>query len=169
MILELAGKKRTLACVLSELTSSTIHAARGRDYARWLSRSKNGAAATAIYEAFDKKLRGIRWYRKNLRQPGQARKCRRWLIRRKLEPARRFTVSDMTLTRRGGEDLALVYLQLALYLAPNHPLALLSLMTSTGSVKKPAMAIRKFTSVCHGEFAAEAQCADSARDQSRRR
>ena len=32
-----------------------------------------------------------------------------------------------TLTRRGGEDLALVYLQLALYLVPNHPLALLSL------------------------------------------
>jgi tetratricopeptide (TPR) repeat protein len=31
------------------------------------------------------------------------------------------------LGRRGGEDLGLVYLQLSLYLAPSHPLALLSL------------------------------------------
>ena len=43
-----------------------------------------------------------------------------------------------TLTRRGGEDLALVYLQLALYLQPNHPLALLSLADLYESVKKPA-------------------------------
>src|SRR5262249_55619063 len=31
------------------------------------------------------------------------------------------------LGRRGGEDLGLIYLQLSLYLAPSHPLALLSL------------------------------------------
>ena len=31
------------------------------------------------------------------------------------------------LGRRGGEDLGLIYLQLALYLVPSHPLALLSL------------------------------------------
>jgi len=49
-----------------------------------------------------------------------------------------------TLTRRGGEDLALVYLQLALYLAPNHPLALLSLADLYESVKKPAMAIKVY-------------------------
>ncbi len=47
-----------------------------------------------------------------------------------------------TLTRRGGEDLALVYLQLALYLQPNHPLALLSLADLYESVKKPQMAIK---------------------------
>src|ERR1700730_14920548 len=49
-----------------------------------------------------------------------------------------------TLTRRGGEDLALVYLQLALYLAPNHPLALLSLADLYESVKKPQMAIKVY-------------------------
>jgi len=51
------------------------------------------------------------------------------------------------LTRRGGEDLALVYLQLALYLAPNHPLALLSLADLYESVKKPAMAIKVYERV----------------------
>ncbi len=52
-----------------------------------------------------------------------------------------------TLTRRGGEDLALVYLQLALYLQPNHPLALLSLADLYESVKKPAMAIKVYERV----------------------
>ena len=32
-----------------------------------------------------------------------------------------------SLGRQGGEDLALAYLQLAIYLAPRHPLALMSL------------------------------------------
>src|SRR5579864_9420303 len=52
-----------------------------------------------------------------------------------------------TLTRRDGEDLALVYLQLALYLAPNHSLALLSLADLYESVKKPAMAIKVYERV----------------------
>ena len=52
-----------------------------------------------------------------------------------------------TLTRRGGEDLALVYLQLSLYLAPNHPLALLSLADLYEFVKKPAMAIKVYERV----------------------
>ena len=47
-----------------------------------------------------------------------------------------------SLGRRGGEDLGLVYLQLALYLAPNHPLALLSLADLYESVKKPELAIK---------------------------
>ena len=47
-----------------------------------------------------------------------------------------------SLGRRGGEDLGLVYLQLSLYLAPNHPLALLSLADLYESLKKPEMAIK---------------------------
>ncbi len=52
-----------------------------------------------------------------------------------------------SLTRRGGEDLALVYLQLALYLHPNHALALLSLGDLYESVKKPQMAIKVYERV----------------------
>jgi tetratricopeptide (TPR) repeat protein len=44
------------------------------------------------------------------------------------------------LGRRGGEDLGLIYLQLALYLAPTHPLALLSLGDLYESMKKPELA-----------------------------
>ncbi|WP_204333397.1 hypothetical protein, partial [Proteus mirabilis] len=52
-----------------------------------------------------------------------------------------------TLTRRGGEDLALVYLQLSLYLQPTHPLALLSLADLYESVKRPQMAIKVYERV----------------------
>lgn len=47
-----------------------------------------------------------------------------------------------SLGRRGGEDLGLVYLQLALHLSPNHELALLSLADLYEAMKKPAMAIK---------------------------
>ncbi len=51
------------------------------------------------------------------------------------------------LGRRGGEDLGLVYLQLALYLQPQHPLALLSLADLYESLKKPELAIRIYEQV----------------------
>jgi tetratricopeptide (TPR) repeat protein len=44
--------------------------------------------------------------------------------------------------RHGGEDLALVYLQLALYLQPNHTMALLSLADLYENLKKPDLAIK---------------------------
>ena len=52
-----------------------------------------------------------------------------------------------SLGRRGGEDLGLVYLQLSLYLAPNHPLALLSLADLYESLKKPELAIEVYERV----------------------
>jgi tetratricopeptide (TPR) repeat protein len=49
-----------------------------------------------------------------------------------------------SLGRRGGEDLGLVYLQLALYLSHDHPLALLSLADLYESLKKPDLAIKAY-------------------------
>jgi tetratricopeptide (TPR) repeat protein len=49
------------------------------------------------------------------------------------------------LGRQGGEDLGLVYLNLALYLEPEHPLALLSLGDLYESLKKPELAIDAFS------------------------
>jgi tetratricopeptide (TPR) repeat protein len=51
------------------------------------------------------------------------------------------------LGRRGGEDLGLIYLQLALYLAPNHPMALLSLADLYEGVKKYELAINIYDRV----------------------
>jgi tetratricopeptide (TPR) repeat protein len=51
------------------------------------------------------------------------------------------------LGRRGGEDLGLIYLQLALYLAPSHPLALLSLGDLYEAMKKPELANKTYERV----------------------
>jgi tetratricopeptide (TPR) repeat protein len=49
-----------------------------------------------------------------------------------------------SLGRRGGEDVGLVYLQLALYLAPTHPMALLSLADLYETMKKPEFALKAY-------------------------
>src|ERR1700755_1160590 len=57
MILELAGKEKDAGVRLErayKLDDSMLRVV--DDYARWLSRNKDAAAASAIYEAFDKKL-----------------------------------------------------------------------------------------------------------------
>jgi len=54
------------------------------------------------------------------------------------------------LGRRGGEDLGLIYLQLALYLNPSHSLALLSLADLYEEVKKPELAIKTYERIPAG-------------------
>src|SRR6202043_1731905 len=57
MMLELAGKEKDAGVRLErayKLDDSMLRVA--DDYARWLTRNKDDAAATAVYEAFDKKL-----------------------------------------------------------------------------------------------------------------
>src|SRR5262249_53705665 len=48
------------------------------------------------------------------------------------------------LGRLGGEGLGLIYLQLSLYLAPSHPLALLSLGDLYEAMKKPEFANKAY-------------------------
>ena len=49
-----------------------------------------------------------------------------------------------SLGRRGGEDLGLVYIQLALYLQPHHSLALISLAGLYDTIKKPELALEAY-------------------------
>ena len=49
--------------------------------------------------------------------------------------------------RRGGEDLGLLYLQLAIYLSPNHSLGLLSLADLYENLKKPDQALKIYAKV----------------------
>jgi tetratricopeptide (TPR) repeat protein len=143
MILELAGKEKDAGMRFErayKLDDSMLRIADG--YARWLSRNKDPAAATAIYETFDKKLARHPLVLEGLRETKSGKKLTPLVDSAQGGAAEALYGIGATLTRRGGEDLALVYLQLALYLAPNHPLALLSLADLYESVKKPAMAIK---------------------------
>src|SRR6202042_2988166 len=145
MILELAGKKRAAAPRLErayKLDDSMLRVADA--YARFLSRSKDEPAAIAVYEAFDKKLARHPLVLEGLRETRAGKKLPPLVDSPQTGAAEALYGIGATLTRRGGEDLALVYLQLSLYLAPNHPLALLSLADLYESVKKPAMAIKVY-------------------------
>jgi tetratricopeptide (TPR) repeat protein len=148
MILELANKEKDAGARFErayKLDDSMLRVAEA--YARWLSRNKDSAAARAVYEAFDKKLARHPLVLEGLRETRAGKKLSPLVDTPQGGAAEALYGIGATLTRRGGEDLALVYLQLALYLAPNHPLALLSLADLYESVKKPAMAIKIYERV----------------------
>ncbi|MDE1933001.1 tetratricopeptide repeat protein [Bradyrhizobium sp.] len=145
MILELAGKEKDAGVRLErayKLEDSMLRVS--EDYARWLSRNKDAAAAKAVYEAFDKKLPRHPLIQQEMREVEAGKKLPPIVDSPQAGAAEALYGIGATLTRRGGEDLALVYLQLALYLVPNHPMALLSLADLYESVKKPQMAIKVY-------------------------
>jgi len=145
MILELAGKEKEAGVRLErayKLEDSMLRVS--DDYARWLSRNKDAASAEAVYDAFEKKLPRHPLVQDALREVKAGKRLPPLADSPQAGAAEALYGIGSTLTRRGGEDLALVYLQLALYLVPNHPMALLSLADLYESVKKPAMAIKVY-------------------------
>ncbi len=148
LILELANKQKEAGVRFDRAYKLDDSALRVADaYARWLSRNKDAPAATAIYEAFDKKLARHPLVIEGLRETKAGKKLAPLVDSPQQGAAEALYGIGASLTRRGGEDLALVYLQLALYLNPNHSLALLSLADLYGSVKKPQMAIKVYERV----------------------
>src|SRR5581483_736185 len=106
MILDLAGNKKEAGKRFEhayKLDSSALRVVEA--YGSWLSRNATKDEALAIYDAFDKVLPLL----VSTAQAGAAEAL---------------YGLGASLGRRGGEDLGLVYLQLSLYLAPQHPLAL---------------------------------------------
>ncbi len=148
MILELAGKEKDAGVRLERAYKLDDSALRVTDaYARWVSRNKDAASAQALYEAFDKKLARHPLVLEGIRETKAGKKLAPLVDSPQTGAAEALYGIGASLTRRGGEDLALVYLQLALYLAPNHSLALLSLADLYESVKKPQMAIKVYERV----------------------
>ncbi|THD71218.1 MAG: tetratricopeptide repeat protein [Bradyrhizobium sp.] len=148
MMLELAGREKEAGVRLErvyKLDDTMLRVVEA--YAHWQSRNKSEAAATATYEAFDKKLARHPLVQEGLRDTKAGKKLPPLVDSPQAGAAEVLYGIGAMLTRGGSSDLALVYLQLALYLAPNHPLALLSLADLYESVKKPAMAIKVYERV----------------------
>ena len=145
LILELANKEKEAGTRFERAYKLDDSMLRVSDaYGRWMSRNKDSAAAVGIYEAFDKKLPRHPLVQEALRETRAGKKLPPLIETAQAGAAEALYGIGATLTRRGGEDLALVYLQLSLYLQPNHPLALLSLADLYESVKKPPMAIKVY-------------------------
>ena len=148
MILDLAGKEKEAGARFErayKLDDSMLRISEA--YAHWLTRNKDEDKAVSIYEAFDKKLARHPLVQEGLREAKAGKKLPPLVDSAQAGAAEALYGIGATLTRRGGEDLALVYLQLALYLQPSHPLALLSLADLYESVKKPQMAIKVYERV----------------------
>jgi len=148
LILELANKQKEAGVRLERAYKLDDSALRVTDaYARWLSRNKDAEAATAVYENFDKKLARHPIVMEGIRETKAGKKLAPLVDSAQQGAAEALYGIGASLTRRGGEDLALVYLQLALYLNPNHSLALLSLADLYETVKKPQMAVKVYERV----------------------
>jgi tetratricopeptide (TPR) repeat protein len=148
LLLDLGGKQKEAGARFErayKLDDSALRVADG--YARWLSRNKDDASAQAVYENFNAKLARHPLVLEGIRDTKAGKKLPPLVDSPQAGAAEALYGIGASLTRRGGEDLALVYLQLALHLKPDHSLALLSLADLYESVKKPAMAIKVYERV----------------------
>ena len=138
------------------------------DYARWLSRNKDAAAATAIYEAFDKKLPRHPLVQEGLRETKAGKKLPP-LVDSAADRRRRGAVRHRRhadAPRRRGSRAGL---SAARALPRTQSSAGAAVAGRSLRVGEEAGDGDQGLRAHAGEFAAEAQCADSARDQSRRR
>ncbi len=116
-------------------------------YARWATRNGDRDTALKVYDAFSKVLPN---------HPLVDAAVAELKAGKPLAPMVRSTAAGAAevlfglgaaLGRQGGEDIGQIYLQLAIYLDPEHPLALLSLADLYENLKKPELAIEAYSRV----------------------
>lgn len=110
-------------------------------YGRWLSRNAGPAKALEIYETFDQALPNHPLIRAAIDDLKAGKTLPPLVTTPQQGAAEALYGIGASLSRRGGEDLALVYLQLAIYLEPEHALALLSLADLYEAIKRPQFAL----------------------------
>jgi tetratricopeptide (TPR) repeat protein len=116
-------------------------------YGRFLSRNGGKDAALKVYQDFDKALPNHPLIVEEMKQVTDGQKLPPLIETAQAGAAEALYGIGASIGRRGGEDLALVYLQLALYLEPSHVMALLSLADLYETLKKPDLAIKVYERV----------------------
>jgi tetratricopeptide (TPR) repeat protein len=148
MILDLAGNRKEAGRRFEraqklDATALRLVEARGS----WLSRNNKKDEALKVFQAFDAQLPRHPLVVAAMERLKQGKSLPRLIDSAQAGAAEVLYGLGAALGRRGGEDLGLVYLQLALYLVPNHPLALLSLADLYEQVKNPQLAIKVYERV----------------------
>jgi tetratricopeptide (TPR) repeat protein len=116
-------------------------------YGRYLARTGNKADALKVYEDFNKVLPDHPLIVQEMKAVNDGDKLPVLVDSPQAGAAEALYGLGASIGRRGGEDLALIYLQLALYLEPSHVMALLSLADLYESLKKPDLAIKVYERV----------------------
>lgn len=148
LILDLAGNKREAGKRLERTYKLDSNALRAVDaYGRWVSRNGSKDEALKIFRDFDKVLPRHPLILEAINDIKAGDKLAALVESPQAGAAEVLYGLGASLGRQGGEDLGLVYLQLALYLQPKHALALLSLADLYENLKKPELAIKVYERV----------------------
>jgi tetratricopeptide (TPR) repeat protein len=141
LILDVAGQKREAAKRFErcyKLDPTTLRVV--QSYGSFLSRQGNTAAAVKVLAAFDEALPRHPLIVEAMNELKAGKRLPLMVDTPQAGAAEVLYELGAALGRRGGEVLGLIYLQLSLYLAPSHPLALLSLGDLFEALKKPELA-----------------------------
>ena len=145
LILDLANNKREAGKRLERVYKLDGNALRAVEaYGRWASRNLPREDALKIFEEFDKVLPQHPLVVESINEIKAGEKLGPLVDSVQAGAAEVLFGLGTSLGRQGGEDLALAYLQLATYLAPRHPLALMSLADLYEQLKKPQLAINVY-------------------------
>jgi tetratricopeptide (TPR) repeat protein len=145
MLLDMAGQKKDAAKRLEhahQLDPSALRVVQA--YGSFLSRNGNKDDALKVFKAFDEQLPRHPLITDAITEINAGKKLPILVDSTQAGAAEVLYGLGAALGRRGGEDLGLIYLQLALYLAPSHQLALLSLADLYEGLKKPDLAIKTY-------------------------
>jgi len=143
LILDLAGNRKEAGKRYERAYKADPGALRTvQAYARYLSRTGGKDQALKIYEDFAKSVPDHPLVVQEIKEIAAGEKLPSLAESAQAGAAEALYGLGASIGRRGGEDLALVYLQLALYLEPTHAMALLSLADLYESLKKPDLAIK---------------------------
>jgi tetratricopeptide (TPR) repeat protein len=145
MILDLANNKKEAAKRFDRTYKSDPTALRTVEaYGRFLSRTASKDDALKIYQDFNKALPDHPLVSQEMKDVADGQKLPPLVDSPQAGAAEALYGLGASIGRRGGEDLALIYLQLALYLEPTHTMALLSLGDLYEDLKKPELAIKAY-------------------------
>jgi Flp pilus assembly protein TadD len=148
MILDLSGNKKEAAKRLERAYKLDANALRVVEaYGSFNSRQAGKDEALAVFELFDRALPRHPLIVEAMAKIRRGEKLLPLVDTAQAGAAEALYGLGASLGRRGGEDLGLIYLQLALYLAPHHPLALLSLADLYEAMKKSQLAINTYEQV----------------------
>src|SRR5262249_24594972 len=149
LILDLAGQKKEAAKRFERAYKLDPTALRVvQSYGSFLSRQGNTAEALKVFATFDEALPRHPLIVEATNELKAGKKLPVMVDTPQAGAAEVLYELGTALGQHGGEDVGLIYLQLSLYLAPSHPLALLSLGDFYEALKKPELANKAYERVC---------------------
>jgi tetratricopeptide (TPR) repeat protein len=148
LILDLAGQKREATRRYERAHKHDATALRVvQGFASHLSRQGSGGEALKVLATFDQALPRHPLIVESMNEIKAGKRLPMLVDTAQAGAAEVLYGLGAALGRRGGEDLGLIYLQLALYLVPGHSLALLSLGDLYEAMKKPELANKVYERV----------------------